>query len=67
MGSLNSHQAILVLFPPLGTSQLVIDFAHTHSELIKTFGRFPRRHQILGKASTSAELELLDSPNAFHG
>lgn len=48
-------------------SQIVIDFARTHSELIKTFGRFPHRNQIIGRASTPAELEFLDNPNAFHG
>jgi uncharacterized protein (DUF924 family) len=48
-------------------SQMAIDSAHTHYELIKTFGRFPHRNQILGRASTPAELEFLDRPGAFRG
>jgi uncharacterized protein (DUF924 family) len=56
-------------------SQIAIDSARTHYELIKTFGRFPHRNQILGRVSTPAELEFLDRatsalpnrPDAFHG
>jgi uncharacterized protein (DUF924 family) len=48
-------------------SQIAIDSAHTHYELIKRFGRFPHRNQILGRTNTSAELAFLASPGAFHG
>ncbi|PSB55249.1 DUF924 family protein [Chamaesiphon polymorphus] len=48
-------------------SQIAIDSARTHYELIKTFGRFPHRNQILGRVSTPAELEFLARPDAFHG
>jgi uncharacterized protein (DUF924 family) len=48
-------------------SQIAIDSARTHYELIKTFGRFPHRNRILGRVSTPAELEFLDRADAFHG
>jgi uncharacterized protein (DUF924 family) len=48
-------------------SQIAIESAHTHYELIKTFGRFPHRNQIFGRVSTPAELEFLDRPDAFRG
>jgi uncharacterized protein (DUF924 family) len=48
-------------------SQIAIESARTHYELIKTFGRFPHRNQILGRVSTPTELEFLDRPDAFHG
>jgi uncharacterized protein (DUF924 family) len=41
--------------------------AHTHFDLIQTFGRFPHRNQILGRQSTPAELEFLDRPDVFRG
>jgi uncharacterized protein (DUF924 family) len=48
-------------------SQIAIESARTHYELIKTFGRFPHRNQILGRVSTPAELAFLDRADAFHG
>ena len=33
--------------------------AKAHRELIKTFGRFPHRNEILGRKSTTAEIEFL--------
>lgn len=33
--------------------------AKAHRELIKTFGRFPHRNKILGRKSTSTEIEFL--------
>ncbi|WP_373546430.1 DUF924 family protein [Chamaesiphon sp.] len=48
-------------------SQIAIDSARTHYKIIKTFGRFPHRNQILSRASTPAELDFLNSPDAFRG
>lgn len=42
-------------------------FAHHHRELIRRFGRFPHRNAILGRQSTAAELEYLNSSQAFKG
>jgi uncharacterized protein (DUF924 family) len=48
-------------------SHIAIDSARTHLEIIRTFGRFPHRNQILGRESTPAELEFLARPDAFKG
>lgn len=42
-------------------------FARHHRELIRRFGRFPHRNAILGRASTSEEIEYLNSSDAFQG
>ncbi len=42
-------------------------FAQHHRDLIKEFGRFPHRNEILGRDSTPAEIEYLQSDRAFTG
>ena len=42
-------------------------FAKHHRELIRKFGRFPHRNAILGRESTPAEIEYLNSKVAFTG
>ena len=42
-------------------------FAKHHRELIKTFGRFPHRNEILGRENTQAEIDYLKSKQAFTG
>lgn len=42
-------------------------FAKHHRELIKTYGRFPHRNDILGRENTLAEIEYLKSKQAFTG
>jgi uncharacterized protein (DUF924 family) len=44
-----------------------IRFAHHHRNLIERFGRFPHRNSILGRKSTDAEIEYLQSKEAFLG
>jgi uncharacterized protein (DUF924 family) len=39
-------------------------YAIRHREIIERFGRFPHRNAILGRASTSAELEFLKQPGS---
>jgi uncharacterized protein (DUF924 family) len=36
-----------------------------HMEIIKNFGRFPHRNEVLGRKSTDAELEFLKTPTAY--
>lgn len=45
-------------------SEPAIDSAIRHLEIIKKFGRFPHRNQILGRESTLAEIEFLKLPNS---
>ena len=42
-------------------------FAKHHRDIIKRFGRFPHRNAILGRTSTTDEIEYLNSPQAFTG
>ncbi len=44
-----------------------LKFAQHHREIIKRFGRFPHRNKILGRVSTAAESEYLESDDAFKG
>jgi uncharacterized protein (DUF924 family) len=36
-----------------------LDYARRHRQVVETFGRFPHRNAILGRASTPSELEFL--------
>jgi uncharacterized protein (DUF924 family) len=38
-----------------------LKFAQEHRELIEGFGRFPHRNEVLGRESTAAELDYLNS------
>lgn len=42
-------------------------FAKHHRDIVRRFGRFPHRNQVLNRQSTEAELEYLASDEAFHG
>ena len=42
-------------------------FAHHHHDIVAKFGRFPHRNQALGRNSTPAEIEYLNSKEAFTG
>ena len=39
-------------------------YAERHREIIRRFGRFPHRNEILGRASTPEELEFLKQPGS---
>lgn len=42
-------------------------YANHHRELIRRFGRFPHRNDILGRENTVEEIEYLNSKEAFLG
>lgn len=42
-------------------------FARHHHEIVREFGRFPHRNEILGRESSAAEIEYLNSKRAFTG
>ena len=42
-------------------------FAKHHRELIKTYGRFPHRNEVLGRKNTAEETDYLNSKQAFTG
>ncbi|HNC52699.1 MAG TPA: DUF924 family protein [Accumulibacter sp.] len=41
-----------------------LDFARRHRAIIERFGRYPHRNAILGRPSTAAELEFLQTPGS---
>lgn len=41
-----------------------VDFALRHQEIIDRFGRFPHRNRILGRPSSSEEVEFLSEPGS---
>jgi uncharacterized protein (DUF924 family) len=41
-----------------------LEYAKAHHHIIKQFGRFPHRNNILGRKSTNEELEFLKQPNS---
>ena len=41
-----------------------LDFAVKHADIVKRFKRFPHRNEILGRASTQAEIEFLQQPDS---
>jgi uncharacterized protein (DUF924 family) len=40
------------------------EYARRHLEIVTRFGRFPHRNAVLGRTSTSAELEFLKMPGS---
>jgi uncharacterized protein (DUF924 family) len=57
---LEDQQRSLLLFTALGDEEM-LRYARLHHDLIARFGRFPHRNAMLGRASTLAEQEFLDS------
>ena len=43
------------------------EYSKHHRDIVKKFGRFPHRNEILGRMSTMEELDYLLSDNAFKG
>lgn len=41
-----------------------LEFEHRHKNIIDRFGRYPHRNEILGRKSTSDELEFLQQPGS---
>ena len=42
----------------------ILDYAHQHHAVIARFGRFPHRNELLGRASTGAEIAFLQEPGS---
>ncbi len=41
-----------------------LDYAHKHRVIVERFGHFPHRNEILGRKSTSEEVEFLKEPGS---
>jgi len=46
------------------TSQMTVDFAIKHRDIIARFGRFPHRNTILGRPSSDEEIAFLEQPGS---
>lgn len=57
--SLRIHEEAMRLFETLGDEK-TLDFERRHLELIKRFGRFPKRNQALGRTSTPEEVAYIN-------
>jgi uncharacterized protein (DUF924 family) len=61
--SLKIHEVAIELFGNLG-NQSNLDFEIRHKKIIKEFGRYPHRNEILGRVSTDTEIKFLDQPGS---
>lgn len=52
------------LYTQLGLAEN-LDYAHRHKEIIERFGRFPHRNAVLGRRSTTEELEFVATHRGF--
>lgn len=59
--SLKLFKELLKESPSLGSDNR---YAEKHFEIIKRFGRFPHRNEILGRKSTPEEIEFLKQPGS---
>jgi uncharacterized protein (DUF924 family) len=63
--NLADQDRCVALFQALGRSS-ELRYAEQHRDIIRRFGRFPHRNQLLGRASTPEEREfLLQSESSF--
>lgn len=57
------HEEAVRLFSQKGLEGN-LDFEHAHYNIIKKFGRYPHRNEILGRQSTQEEIDFLKGPNS---
>lgn len=63
---INDQDLAVELFEKAGLAENS-RFAKHHREIVRKFGRFPHRNTILQRQSSQAELDYLDSDEAFKG
>jgi uncharacterized protein (DUF924 family) len=65
---LAQQQRSVALFSALAAEhasmQGMLDYAIAHRDVIQTFGRFPHRNAVLGRASSDAETAFLELPGS---
>lgn len=64
--AIEDQQLALRLFDQPGLESN-LRFARHHHDIVSRFGRFPHRNVALGRDSTEAEIEYLNSKQAFTG
>lgn len=61
--SLSDHEQAMKLFKKKGLESMY-EYECKHKKIIDRFGRYPHRNQILGRESTSEEIEFLKTPGS---
>jgi uncharacterized protein (DUF924 family) len=61
--SLVVHEEGLRLFTEVGDEN-ALKFERMHADVLRRFGRYPKRNEVLGRESTPEELEYIKSGNA---
>lgn len=61
--NLADQERSVALFEALGNAEQ-LDYAIRHRDIVARFGRFPHRNAILGRESTSEEIEFLKQPKS---
>ncbi len=64
--SLEDQDRAVLLFTAAGLDSN-LRWAKHHREIVRRFGRFPHRNEILDRPSSAEELKWLASDQAFHG
>lgn len=64
--SLADQDLALELFDQPGLEDN-LRFCHHHRAIVEKYGRFPHRNEALGRVSSEAEIEYLNSKEAFTG
>ena len=64
--SMEDQQQSVTLFEKAGLKDNA-RFALHHREIVQRFGRFPHRNAVLGRVSSQAEIDYLNSKEAFKG
>ncbi|MFT7433301.1 MAG: hypothetical protein ACI9TY_000931 [Alphaproteobacteria bacterium] len=62
--NLVDHEIALKLFASREALQYNLNFEKQHKVIIDQFGRYPHRNAILGRVSTTEELEFLKQPGS---
>ncbi len=63
--SLAIHNEAVRLYKDLG-NEGTLEFEIAHQDIIKQFGRFPKRNEALGRKSTKQELEYIAGRDGHH-
>ncbi len=57
------HEQAVLLFDQPGLENN-LNFEYRHKEIIDRYGRYPHRNEVLGRISTTDELDFLESPGS---
>lgn len=63
--SLTIHETAMQLFTELSDEE-TLKFEIAHLDVLKEFGRYPKRNAALGRASTSQELDYINGRDGQH-